>query len=146
MAQNPTGSFGRVVCIDLPAGSGVERPLDGQLSGEDALTLLGIAPVDPPTIRGILGVGLPSPDMTVPVADLPFTGRDLTGNSRSITAYYTGQSNGGFLRSGGLRWLAFDHVCFNHGAIYAQSARACYFLLISIFHNQHACEYGYLTG
>jgi hypothetical protein len=79
--------------------------------------------------------------MTVPVADLPFTGRDLTGNSRSITAYYTGQSNGGFLRSGGLRWLAFDHVCFNHGAIYAQSARACYFLLISIFHNQHACEY-----
>jgi hypothetical protein len=50
---------------------------------------------------------LPSPDMTVPVADLPFTGRDLTGSSRSITAYYTGQSNGGFLRSGGLRCLAF---------------------------------------
>jgi hypothetical protein len=61
----------------------VERPLDGQLSGEDALTLLGKAPVHPPTIRGILGVELPSPEMTVPVGDLPFTGRDLTGSSRS---------------------------------------------------------------
>ena len=35
-----TGSSGRVVCIDLPAGSGVEQPLDGQQSGEDELPLL----------------------------------------------------------------------------------------------------------
>jgi hypothetical protein len=39
------GRSGRVVCIDLPAASGVERPLNGQLFGEDELPLLGKAPV-----------------------------------------------------------------------------------------------------
>ncbi len=34
-----------------------------------------------PTIRGILGVELPSPDMTVPVTKLSFTGGGPTGRS-----------------------------------------------------------------
>ena len=36
-----------------------------------------------PTIRGLLGVELPSPDMTVPVTDRPLTERDLAGRSRA---------------------------------------------------------------
>ena len=37
-----------------------------------------------PTIRGILGVELPSPDMTVPVTNRALTGRDPTGRGGSF--------------------------------------------------------------
>ena len=49
-----------------------------------------------PTIRGILGVELPSPDMTVPVTDLPITERHATGSGGSIGAHCPAQSNVNF--------------------------------------------------
>ena len=52
-----------------------------------------------PTIRGILGVELPSPNMTVPVTDLPITRRNLTSSSGSMTGCCAAQSNGSFLGS-----------------------------------------------
>ena len=40
-----------------------------------------------PTIRGLLGVELPSPDMTVSVTDLSLTGRHQA-SSRGLTTVY----------------------------------------------------------
>jgi hypothetical protein len=52
-----------------------------------------------PTIRGILGVESPSPDMTVPVTKLPIAGRRLIGGSGSTLICCAAQFNVSFLRS-----------------------------------------------
>ena len=52
-----------------------------------------------PTIRGILGVELPSPDMTVPVTDRSLTGRDLTDRSGSKPPVSRDRLNDGFVLS-----------------------------------------------